>query len=254
MLALFTPTELQNTWRPFWEAQATTASVMDLSGAPAFGERQPGAVTLGPGETGLPFVLAVAANGDPRVGDTTRRTFLIAGLTLAIGLMLAASYGLDRITRREMLLARQQNDFVAAVSHEFRTPLTSMRHLTDLLVSRNIKSDERKAHYYALLAGETERLHRLVESLLSFGRIDAGAYAWQLETIDVSTLVTSVADEFRRETAGRPVRVEIEPELPDIRADGEALARALGNLLENAGKYSGPEAPIEIDACVVTAS
>jgi signal transduction histidine kinase len=61
-----------------------------------------------------------------------------------------------------------------------RAGIINARHLTDLLLSRNINSDERKAHYYALLAGETERLHRLVESLLSFGRIDAGAYAWQV--------------------------------------------------------------------------
>ena len=91
---------------------------------------------------------------------------------------------------------------MSAVSHEFRTPLTSMRHLTDLLVSRSITSEERKAHYYELLAHETERLHRMVESLLSFGRIDAGAYAWQLEPADVDEIVTSIVEEFRREPVG----------------------------------------------------
>ena len=60
-----------------------------------------------------------------------------------------------------------------------------MRHLTELLVSGSITSEDRKRHYYGLLARETERLHRMVESLLSFGRIDVGAYAWKLEPADI---------------------------------------------------------------------
>ena len=70
-------------------------------------------------------------------------------------LALAAAYGLYRTTTRELRVARQQSDFVSAVSHEFRTPLTSMRHLTDLLVSRGVASEERRAQYYDLLAHET---------------------------------------------------------------------------------------------------
>jgi len=72
--------------------------------------------------------------------------------------MLVAAYGLYRTTTREVKLAHEQADFVSAVSHEFRTPLTSMRHLTDLLVSRGVTSEERRTQYYGLLANETERL------------------------------------------------------------------------------------------------
>jgi signal transduction histidine kinase len=164
--------------------------------------------------------------------------------------MLGAGYGLYRATTREIMLARQQSDFVSAVSHEFRTPLTSMRHLTDMLVSRTSISEERKTQYYELLAHETERLHRMVESLLSFGRIEVGAYAWRLEPSDAAGLLRGIVEEFRREpqVRDRVVTVEIDDALPEIHADREALSRAVWNLLENASKYSTPGSPIRVFA------
>ena len=169
---------------------------------------------------------------------------------MAFVLMIAAAYGLYRTTVRQLALARQQTDFVSAVSHEFRTPLTSMRHLTDLLSRREVASEERRTHYYTLLAHETERLHRLVEGLLSFGRIDAGGYAWRLEPVDIGTMAAAVCADFQTEPRGRSREIvcDIEPELPAVRADSEALSRALWNLLDNASKYSAADAPISVSA------
>ena len=182
--------------------------------------------------------------------DRTRRAVLISGLVVAFLLMIGAAYGLYRTTTRELGLARQQSDFVSAVSHEFRTPLTSMRHLTDLLVSRGVTSEERKTQYYELLAHETERLQRMVETLLSFGRIEAGAYPWRLEPVDAGELVRASVEEFGREPLGkgRDVICDIEEGLPPIRADREALSRALWNLLENAAKYSEEGSSIRVFA------
>src|SRR4029077_9143419 len=129
---------------------------------------------------------------------------------LTIGLMLAAAYGLSRATAKEMALVRQQSDFVSAVSHEFRTPLTSMRHLTELLATNSVQDETRKATYYQLLARQTERLHRMVESLLNYNRIQAGAYAWRLERVSPDDLVRTVVEDFRNDSraAGRNIGYE----------------------------------------------
>jgi signal transduction histidine kinase len=247
--ALLTTDQLQDMWRSTRDAQDVDVAILGVDGRTILGTRREGAVALSPADTRLPFVLTVSwTGGTDGAEGHGRRAVMIGGLLLAFGLMVTASYGLYRVTTRELLLARQQSDFVAAVSHEFRTPLTSMRHLTELLATRSITSEERKSHYYGLLAHETERLHRMVESLLSFGRIDAGAHAWRREAVEVTALVSSVVDEFGRDARGRAVRVDIEERVPAIDADGEALSRALWNLLENAAKYSEPDAEIRIFA------
>jgi signal transduction histidine kinase len=230
-----------------WGAQPYPIALYDPNGQLISGRALQGGVSLTPVQTRLPFILNVSSTAD---ASDRGRTLLISGLALAFLAILAAVYGLYRATTRELTLARQQSDFVSAVSHEFRTPLTSMRHLTDLLVSRSITSEERKTQYYELLAHETERLHRMVESLLSFGRIEVGAYAWRLEPADAAELVRRIIEEFRREpqVQGREVQCDIEEGLPPVRADREALSRALWNLLENAAKYSPPGSRIRVAA------
>ena len=247
---LSTSRDLERALQPLASAQGLTLSIAAIDGTAVFGDTRAG-ISLTPDETRLPFIMRAApisTNAEPQ--ESVRRAVIISALSLAFVLMAAAAFGLYRATTRQLLLARQQSDFVSAVSHEFRTPLTSMRHLTELLVSRSITSEERRAQYYELLAHETERLHRMVESLLSFGRMDAGAYAFKLERAEVDDIVRSIVQEFRREpvAADHQLVCEVEEGLPPIRADREALSRALWNLLENAGKYSQTGTPIRVFA------
>jgi signal transduction histidine kinase len=246
-----TPEELEASLAPLWHARQLTVSLSDTDGQPLLGRQPPDAVALNPAQTRLPFLLSAAASATATDdGYRMRRTFLIGGLLATVAFMIAAAFGLYRITTREMELVRQQSDFVSAVSHEFRTPLTSMRHLTELLASNSVPTESRKAQYYDLLSRETERLHRMVESLLSFGRIEAGAYAWRLEPVEPREFVPKVVEEFRQDpqAGGRELLCEIEKDLPPIQADREALSRALWNLLENAGKYSEPNSAIRVFA------
>jgi signal transduction histidine kinase len=249
---LAAPATLESAFSPLWKQEKLSAALYDPEGQRLAGPDLPDAVALTPGETHLPFILRVAYAPGHRnqSDDRQRRTLLLAGLGLTFAVMLAAAYGLYRATSREIAVARQQSDFISTVSHEFRTPLTSMRHLTELLASGSVPGEERKATYYQLLARETERLHRMVESLLSFGRMQAGAYAWKLEEADPRQLVAAAVEEFRREpqARGREVTCEADGDLPRIQADREALSRAVSNLLENAEKYSEPGTPIKVRA------
>ena len=248
-LRIVADTEMLTAWGPLWRAHGLEVALSSVEGQPIGGERVAGGITLAPSDTRLPFILTASfAAGDDSA--SARRQLFLVGLVAAVLLILGASYALYRTTTREIALARQQADFVSSVSHEFRTPLTSMRHLTELLATNSITSEERRRHYYDLLAHETERLHRMVDSLLSFGRMSAGAYAWQLESAEIGDLVSAVVDEFRRDAAAehREVTSDVDANLPGIRADRDALSRALWNLLENAAKYSEPSAPIRVFA------
>src|SRR5207237_8539195 len=97
---------------------------------------------------------------------------------------------------RQLAIARLQSDFVSAVSHEFRTPLTTLCQLSELLKRGRVADESDRQSYYELLYGESDRLRRLVESLLAFGRLEAGRTQFQVAPLDVATLVRQTADEF----------------------------------------------------------
>jgi len=160
------------------------------------------------------------------------------------------SYFLWRVIRSELAVARAQTEFVAAVSHEFRTPLASLRHVTELMQEDDDVPPDRRRSFYQSLGRNTMRLQRLVESLLSFGRIEAGAHAWRFEEMPVRDFVEHVVAEARCDRAadGREIRLDVDRALPGVRADREVLASALWNLIENALKYSPPGAPVIVSA------
>ena len=155
-------------------------------------------------------------------------------------LAVAGSYFSARAMTRELETARLQSDFVAAVSHEFRTPLTSLRQFTDLLADGRQSSQEDRDQYYGALRRGTQRLTRLVENLLDFGRMDAGSHEVILQAVPAKELVQRVVAEFQEEVQHRGYQVDLawHGDEAVVHADAAALERALWNLLDNAAKYS----------------
>jgi signal transduction histidine kinase len=181
-----------------------------------------------------------------------RRRLLMMGLGMLALLVIAASYLIGRAVSRELAAARLQSDFVSAVSHEFRTPLTSMRQFTEMLVEdENLPVDKRRA-YNRAQERATRRLSRLVESLLDFGRMEAGARPYHIEPLGAGQLVRSIVEEFKQETKANNLVIDCNaPENgPMVNGDREALAQALWNLLDNAVKYSSdsPNIHVEVEA------
>ena len=194
-------------------------------------------------ETGLPWTVAVdSIDVDAQLQQFAgRRNVWLAGLGTLVLLVVLGGYVIARAVTRELAVGRLQSDFVSAVSHEFRTPLTSMRQLTEILTDGRVASPERRRTYYQALARQTQRLHLLVESLLDFGRMEAGVAPYRLEPLDASRLTRSVVEQFEREAATRGYHVELS--IDDavtalVQGDRDALTNALWNLLDNAVKYS----------------
>jgi signal transduction histidine kinase len=138
---------------------------------------------------------------------------------------------------------------VSAVSHEFRTPLTSLCQFTELLSKGRVDSDQRRQQFYDVLARESQRLRRLVEGLLNFGRIEAGALQYNFEPLDPLDLVRRVAAEYQQEAVigGHRIELSAGASSPPVRADREALSCALWNLLDNAVKYSADGSTVHVD-------
>jgi two-component system phosphate regulon sensor histidine kinase PhoR len=134
------------------------------------------------------------------------------------------------------------------VSHEFRSPLSSISQISELLNEDRWPSPERKRKGYEILSRESARLKRLVEGLLDFTRMEAGTAGYRLEPVQPEDLVRAVVEEFRPGANGATLDLKVSADLPGIRADGEALRRALWNLMENAVKYSPGTARVHVEA------
>ena len=159
----------------------------------------------------------------------------LLGLALVAGC--AGGFFVFRAVRREMEMAERQAEFVAAVSHEFRTPLAGVRQLVTLLERDRVPDEGRRQEYYAMMGRECARLTRLVDNVLDFSRMETGRKEYRMEEIETAAFLREVAAEFGH--AGAPVEAAIPEGLPRLRGDREALATAVRNLLDNAVKYGG---------------
>jgi signal transduction histidine kinase len=230
---------------PGLATQGTAIILTDAKGRPVLGRQAAGSprqtVRLA-SETQLPWnIHAVTTDPDTVLAPTrTRSHILVAALGVISALILAGAYLVGRAVTREMAVSRLQSEFVSSVSHEFRTPLSSLCLLSDLLASGRVAGDADRNEYYAVLVRESRRLRRLVEGLLNFGRMEAGAMQYRFETIDPAELVRELSNDFQHEVEASGYRIEVTAanDTPLVSADRTALGSAVWNLLDNAVKYS----------------
>jgi signal transduction histidine kinase len=226
-------------------------ALVDEEGRVVAGRKQVGATVVRMAtESQLPWSLYVTGSKGPKdLAMTARQRFMLLGLGTVVAFLVAGTYFVARAIRREIAVSLLQSDFVSAVSHEFRSPLTAMRQLSEILALGRVSSEERLQKYYDTLVGETRRLQRLVETLLNFGKMEEGARQYRFEEIDAGELVESVAAEFAPQLAASGRRIELNraPNTCPIEADAEALALALRNLVDNALKYSPDQPAVSVE-------
>ncbi len=159
---------------------------------------------------------------------------LVIAATVVFGLLAARFIG------RQMAVARLKNDLVATVSHELKTPLASMRLLVDTLLEAPAFNPGTVREYLEMIARENSRLSRLIDNFLLFSRMERDKYAFSFRVIEPRSVVESAMSAMRERFQVADCRVEtnVEPGLPAISADADALSTALINLLDNACKYS----------------
>lgn len=185
------------------------------------------------------------------------RLFLASGQSIYLYMFLAIatilSFGLVLTVRaitQEVELARLKSDFVSTVSHEFKSPLTSIRQLAEMLQSGRVPSEDRRQRYYDILAEQSARLSTLVTNVLDLARIEEGRREFRFQVVDVPTLLRELVETTQHRVGhdGFEIEIRIHEPLPPVRADPEALTQAVSNLLGNAIQYSGQAKQVEVMA------
>jgi signal transduction histidine kinase len=236
-------TQPESLLKPVLAGSGVSCAALDGEGRVVAGHKGSAgrAVVRTVAETQLPWVLYFTGiQGATDAGMVARQRFLVLVTVVTALFLIAGAYFIARAVRRDLEVSRMQSDFVAAVSHEFRSPLTSIRQLSELLAEGRVSAPERRQVYYDTLVRESTRLQRLVEALLNFGRMEAGVRKYRFEEMDAAGLVERVVAEFESQIAasGRHIELEAAPGVCPIDADPEALSVALRNLVDNALKYS----------------
>lgn len=180
--------------------------------------------------------------GDVQVFEMYRKrnTWILGGVVALAGLIGVGVFLMYRDITREVVIAKLRSDFVSNVSHELRTPLTSIRMYAETLFMKRYRDEAQVQTYLETIMQESQRLSRMVGNILDFSRIENGRKTYTFERCDPERVVQVVMDEFAPilQEQAFSVTLNVEPAVPVILADQEALETALANLLSNAVKYS----------------
>ncbi len=176
-----------------------------------------------------------------------RHLLLTSGLA---GLLLLGLWATVRGAARERELARLKSDFVSTVSHELKTPLTSIRMFAEMLQEGVAGGDrDREAHYHSIIVREAERLGLLIANVLDYSQIERGTRRYVFEEERVADVAEEAVDTFRRlrEGEGTEVSFVVDADVAEARAntDRAVVVQSMLNLLANAAKYGGREHAIE---------
>ncbi|HEY3763468.1 MAG TPA: HAMP domain-containing sensor histidine kinase [Verrucomicrobiae bacterium] len=177
---------------------------------------------------------------------------IAAGLLIVI-LVLAIITGGWMIVKNlnaEVLLARQKTDFVSNVSHELKTPLTSIRMFSELLAEQRVSDPATQRSYLNIIATEAGRLTRLINHVLDFSHMERGEKKYNFQPCDLTEIARATAETFRPhlESNGFTFDCEWPTRQIPVRGDADALSQIIVNLLSNAEKYSNGRKEIALRA------
>jgi two-component system, OmpR family, phosphate regulon sensor histidine kinase PhoR len=150
--------------------------------------------------------------------------------------------------RREMIAARQKTDFVSNVSHELKTPLTSIRLFSEMLAEGRGSDPAAQQRFARIISSEASRLTRLINNVLEFAKRERGEAQYHFAPCDLRSLTEKVVETYRPGLVanGFELRLNLPAEPVVVRADGDAIAQVLLNLISNAEKYSAERKEIDV--------
>jgi two-component system OmpR family sensor kinase len=158
---------------------------------------------------------------------------------------LAAAF--NDMVRHVQASRQSQRDFVANVSHELKTPLTSIQGFAQAILDGTASEPASRRHAAEVIYDEADRLRRMVEDLLDLARLDAGQAALSFAVVDLPMLLETVGERFDPPAREKGVGLSQHSEgLPPLVADGDRLAQVFTNLIDNALKHTPPGGQVRV--------
>jgi two-component system phosphate regulon sensor histidine kinase PhoR len=221
-------------------------TILDEVARPIFGEPQPPTAFQYEASFGK-TLYAWRIQITPRDVDELRQqaeTERLLGVLLVPVSMVIIAVGLSVLylsVRAERRTSQLKSDFIANVSHELKTPLSLIRMFAELLAAGRNKGEAQVREYGSIITRESERLSHLIDNVLDFARIERGKSSYNFAEGHLEEVVERALDVYRHrlEKEKLRLRTEIEPNLPLVRMDQDAMTLVLLNLVDNAVKHAG---------------
>jgi two-component system, OmpR family, sensor histidine kinase KdpD len=202
------------------------------------------------GEYFLPVRLGVRAIGSLGISGPQLSRQSLEAISTLVAIAVERARAVEELGQTEAAREgeRLKSALLDSITHDFRTPLTSMKaSVSSLLTSQN--SDPQQTHeLLTIIDEECDRLNRLVEEAGEMAKLEAGEIALDLAPASIEDIIHTSLAHCKTSLAGRPVDVRVGPNLPGVRADAERAKEALVQLIDNANLYSSKDQPITITA------
>ena len=172
-------------------------------------------------------------------------------LYIFIAIVIILAFGLFftlQTVNNELNLSKMKSQFMSTVSHEFKSPLTSIRQMSEMLVQGRVPTRERQLKYHTTILQQSERLSHLIDNILDFSKMEEGQKLFHFEKSDIVPVVGNIVESFRNHTSeqGFNINFSVPEPVPDVVFDREAMEQVMHNLLDNACKYSGDSRKIDV--------
>ena len=178
----------------------------------------------------------------------SRQSLEAVGTLIAIAIERARAVEQLGQTEAERQGERLKSALLDSITHDFRTPLTSMKASVSSLLSSSNSDSTQSRELLTIIDEECDRLNHLVEEAGEMAKLEAGELVLDLAPIPVEEIIRAALVHCKSALAGRQVDVRVSPNLPMVRADPERAKEALIQLIDNANLYSPKDQPITITA------
>jgi two-component system, OmpR family, sensor histidine kinase KdpD len=198
----------------------------------------------------MPVRLGVRAIGSLGISGArlSRQTLDAIGSLVAIAIERARAVEQLGETEAERQGERLKSALLDSITHDFRTPLTSMKAAVTSLLSSQKADGSQARELLSIIDEECDRLNHLVEEAAEMARLEAGEVELHFGPVSIEEIIQLALTHMKSSLAGRPIEVRVSPNLPPVVADAERARDILVNLIDNANLYSPKEQPIVISA------